>query len=263
MVPANDISCIRVVEDVITIDERGRKRSEGTKVSEDALVTDRDTLFPLQGALGYELTQSLFIGPNTFLVEGPSEILYIQAFSQRLKELKRECLRSEWTIAPSAGIGNMLPLVSLFAGNNLNVSVLADVAKGNKAVLRRLEDAGILKENHLYRITDFTETDEGDIEDFLTPDLFAALINDAFSLPQNIALDGDKLLSVDAGTERLVRKAEDYFKLLPPEIAEFNHYRPAYALISKAKYLKNKDIDITSSLDRFEALFKALNSLIN
>ena len=37
----------------------------GTKVSSDVLSTDQDTLFPLQGALGYELTQSLFLGKNT------------------------------------------------------------------------------------------------------------------------------------------------------------------------------------------------------
>ena len=50
----------------------------GTKVGEDVLSVDRETLFPLQGALGYEITQTLFIGANSLLVEGPSDLLYIR-----------------------------------------------------------------------------------------------------------------------------------------------------------------------------------------
>jgi hypothetical protein len=51
----------------------------GTKVREDILTRDPDTLFPLQGALGYEIAQSFFIGKHTLLVEGASDILYLQA----------------------------------------------------------------------------------------------------------------------------------------------------------------------------------------
>lgn len=263
MVPVDDISCVRVVEDVIRLDDRGRKRSEGTKVSSDALVTDRDTLFPLQGALGYELTQSLFIGPNTFIVEGPSEILYIQAFSNRLKALNRTHLSEKWTLSPAGGIGNLLPLVSLFAGNNLNVAVLADVATGNKKTLKRLEDSGILKENRIHRITDFTGGDEGDIEDLLSPELYAALINEAFSLPDVHALDSARLLAVETNTERLVKKAEGYFCLLPPEIDEFDHYQPSYVLHLKPNYLEAKEAHIEEALGRFESLFTAMNALLN
>jgi len=42
----------------------------GTKVRDDTMATDRDTLFPLQGALGYEITQALFVGKHTLLVKG-------------------------------------------------------------------------------------------------------------------------------------------------------------------------------------------------
>lgn len=262
MVPPDDVSCVRTVEDVVRIDKRGRKRSDGTKVSEDVLATDRDTLFPLQGALGYELTQSLFIGPNTLLVEGPSEILYIQAFSNRLRELDREPLSPRWTLSPAGGIGNMIPLVSLFAGNNLNVAVLADVAKGNKSALKRLESSGILEENRVHRITDFTGGEEGDIEDFLGADLYAALINDAFSLPAKHTIDGEKLSAVDAKTERLVRKAEDYFKLLPQEVAEFDHYQPSYVLHSDPAYLKSEDQHVQDALERFETFFITMNGLL-
>ncbi len=224
MVPTDNYAAVRIVEDVITVDDRERKKSIGTKVSSDALATDSDTLFPLQGALGYELTQSLFVGPNTLLVEGPSDILYIQSVSNCLKNMGRTSLSSKWTLSPSAGVDKMMPLVSLFVGNNINVAVLTDVAKGNKMALRRLEASGILSDNHVHRITDFIDEDEGDIEDMLSPQLFTKLINKAFNLSTDKKLTHTKLLAVESDTNRMVKKAEDYFKLLPPEIDEFDHY---------------------------------------
>ena len=262
LVPANDLSCVRIVEDVIKI-ERGKKRSEGTKVSSDALATDRDTLLPLQGALGYELAQSLFADPNTIIVEGPSEMLYIQAFSNRLRIQKRTCLNLKWILAPAGKIGNIIPLVSLFTDNNIKVAVLTAVAADNKNPLQQLQDAGILEANRICRITDFTGGDEGDMEDMLSPELYAALINDAFSLPEEYALDGARLLGEDACAERLVKKAEAYFKLLPAKTKEFDHYKPAFVLHSKQSYLRKKEMHISKALDRFEQLFEKLNVLLD
>ncbi|MGZ8153309.1 MAG: hypothetical protein ACXW0Q_11760 [Methylovulum sp.] len=74
--------------------ERNKPIVLGTKVSSDVLSVDKDTLFPLQSALGYEITQSLFIGKNALLIEGPSDILYLQAFSSILKSRNREGLDS-------------------------------------------------------------------------------------------------------------------------------------------------------------------------
>ena len=43
----------------------------GTKISSDVFKVDEETVFPLQAALGYTLTQTLFIGPKNLLLEGP------------------------------------------------------------------------------------------------------------------------------------------------------------------------------------------------
>jgi predicted ATP-dependent endonuclease of OLD family len=83
MVPADRLDWVRTVEDVVV--QKGQKFvSVGTRVGGDVLSTDRDTLFPLQAALGYEITQSLFVGEHTLLVEGPSDILYLKAASNAL-----------------------------------------------------------------------------------------------------------------------------------------------------------------------------------
>ena len=90
MIPPDRLQDVRVVEDVIERDPRLVVR--GTKVSNDVFTVDKDTRFPLQAYLGYEITQTLFIGENVLLVEGPSDILYLQAASNALKAQNRESL---------------------------------------------------------------------------------------------------------------------------------------------------------------------------
>jgi len=71
MVPADRLDYVRTVEDVVEQKGPFDFISHGTKVGGDVLSTDPDTLFPLQAALGYEISQTLFVGEHTLLVEGP------------------------------------------------------------------------------------------------------------------------------------------------------------------------------------------------
>ena len=64
MVPMDRLADVRIVEDVVIEKPGKRPEVKGTKVRSDVLEVNDDTLFPLQGALGYEVTQSLFIGAN-------------------------------------------------------------------------------------------------------------------------------------------------------------------------------------------------------
>lgn len=74
MIDQSDLLSCRTVEDATGPNDEVL----GTKVSGEVLSTDADTLFPLQASLGYDITQSLFVGEHTLLVEGPSDLLYIQ-----------------------------------------------------------------------------------------------------------------------------------------------------------------------------------------
>jgi hypothetical protein len=63
------------VEDIVVTGKNGRKDVKGTKVSADVLSVDQDTLFPCRLTSGTRVTQSLFVGKDTLLVEGPSDVL--------------------------------------------------------------------------------------------------------------------------------------------------------------------------------------------
>lgn len=65
----------------------------GSVVSDAVEERDSDTLFPLQAALGYTIAQNLYVSPNNLLVEGISDLVYLNhfpLFSKRWAE--KDCL---------------------------------------------------------------------------------------------------------------------------------------------------------------------------
>ena len=137
MVPMDRLADVRIVEDVII--EKPGKRAEvkGTKVRSDVFDVNDDALFPLQSALSHEVTQSLFIGASTWLVERPSDIVYLQVVSQALVRRGRVGLDPKWTLYPSGGIDRIAPFMRMFGGNRINVAVLSDIAVGDKTKIAR------------------------------------------------------------------------------------------------------------------------------
>lgn len=223
MVPMDRLADVRIVEDVVIEKPGKRPEVKGTKVRSDVLEVNDDTLFPLQGALGYEVTQSLFIGANTWLVEGPSDILYLQVLSQALTKRRRVGLDPKWTLCPSGGIDKIVPFVRLFGGNRINVAVLSDIANGDKTKIENLKKANILKAGHFYTCADFTNQAESDVEDLFDADLFVEMLNGAYKPPAANAVTKDALMAASA-TPRIVKKAEALFRLMPSTVAEFDHF---------------------------------------
>lgn len=258
MVPPGDLACVRTVEDVVTQDKRGRKRSIGTKIRSDVLTTDPQTNFPIFAAMGFEVTQTLIIGKNTLLVEGPSDILYLQAASAALKATGRKHLSSLWAICPSGGIDKVLPFVRLFYGNKLNIAVLTDFDRGQKRKLNDLYKAALLEEDRIILATEIAGKEEADIEDFFDPAFFVDLINKTYALKGDHELTVEKLEAADTNTDRLVKKAEAFFRVLPPEISEFSHFDPSIYLLQHPQMLSGKSKAVQETLARFESAFKRI-----
>jgi predicted ATP-dependent endonuclease of OLD family len=262
MVPMDRLADVRIVEDVIIEQKGKRPEVKGTKVRSDVLEVNDDTLFPLQGALGYEVTQSLFIGANTLLVEGPSDILYLQVLSQALTKRHRKGLAQKWTICPSGGIDKIAPFVRLFGGNRINVAVLSDIANGDKTKIGNLKKADILKAGHFYTCADFTGQAEADVEDLFDANLFVEILNGAYKPPAAKIVTVANLMAADP-TPRIVKKAEALFKLMPATVPEFDHFGPARWLLENPSLLDSDSPAVIATLDRFEQIFKTFNALVS
>lgn len=262
MVPAHDLASVRTVEDVVKLDQRGRRSSIGTKIRPDVLTTDPQTNFPIFGAMGFEVTQTLVIGLNTLLVEGPSDILYLQAASSALKAAGRTHLSPQWAMCPSGGIDKVLPFVRLFYGNKLNVAVLTDYERGQKRKMDDLHKSKLLEEERIILATEVAGKEEADVEDFFDPAFFVDLINRTYSLSGDHLLTVEKLEAADVTTQRLVKKAEAYFRLLPEPIPEYSHYDPSLYLLQHPELWKGKGKPVQETLKRFETAFERIGKFL-
>lgn len=119
--------------------ERARavtKTSLGTSVSTDIWPTDKDSVFALQGALGYSICQSLFVSKRQILVEGPSDYLLLHAINAQLPEGER--LDPRITMIPIGGCSNLVPYASLLLGHDIEFFVILDADAAGKSASQKL-----------------------------------------------------------------------------------------------------------------------------
>ncbi len=125
----NNFQEVRIVENLSLNIGSGSLNYEesGTKVDNQVFEVGEGSLFPIQAALGYDVSQSLFINPNNLLVEGSSDQIYIQIMSDLLIKRGEKGLNPRWSIIPVGGIDKVPTFVSLISANSdLNVAVLVD-----------------------------------------------------------------------------------------------------------------------------------------
>ena len=257
MVDAGHFDRVRIVQDLSIDAEAGSlpESQQGTKVTTEVLEATSDSLFPLQSALGYEIHQTLFVGPNSLVVEGASDLLYIQAVSAILQGRGKAGLDADWTITPVGGAGNVPTFVALVgARTNLNVAVLVDFEKKNQQSIENLYKSKLLEKHKVMTFAQFTGTFEADIEDMFDEEFYLSLVNGEF---------GSSIRTSELSTEhpRILYRLEEYLKNQRlPNNSPFNHYRPARYFSEKATSLETELSEET--LNRFQQAFDALNALI-
>ena len=224
----------------------------GTVVSADVLRVDGESAFPLHAALGIELTQTLFIGPEVLFVEGPSDVVYLQYLSDQLKLAGRTGLDDRWTIVPGGGITKLPAFLTLFGANDMTVAVLTDSSADNAQTITDLRKAGKLYAGGLIQVGDALKRDEADVEDLLAPKFYIELVNDAYR-----GLLKDQPLTTEGlpTGPRIVKNVEAAFAQRGINGGHLNHFAPAGALLRRKSLPKATK----TVLDRAEALITAIN----
>lgn len=255
MIDAGDLFTVRTVEDIVTKDDE----ILGTKVGDKVLSSDADTIFPLRAVLGYDLTQSLFVGEHTLLVEGPSDLLYLTWASKELRSRGRTGLDPRWVITPAGGIDKIGSFIALFGGNKLHVAVLTDYHSGDKAKVKTLRDSEILRAGHVFAADSYTGRAEADVEDMLGRDLYVGLVAACYGLSKQ-----DRFPAVKAATASnlVVREAAEHMLTVSASVPQFDHYAPAAFLVEQWADLKVSMPGVDNALARFEAFFQEVNAVL-
>ncbi|MFZ2226925.1 MAG: AAA family ATPase [Candidatus Nanopelagicaceae bacterium] len=241
-----------VYEKLRAVHDRATRENhdEGVEVTRVNLAADRDTILPVESALGYTISQHLFLGTGQhLLVEGSSDLIYLMRFSEYFERQGNPGLSPKLSMIPVGGITNMPAFVALM-GRRLEVSVLVDGVKAS-AVLDRVRSAAKdigMSENRIVTCAQVNNTlpKTADIEDLLDPADYLRLYNWAFS--KN--LDTVALGTTSEPIIRRVSKIE----------GEFDHALPAHALTEHREEFFNSVTEPT--LKNFAKLFTALNGTV-
>lgn len=217
----------------------------GSVVSDAVEEKDSDTLFPLQAALGYTIAQNLYVSPQNLLVEGISDLVYLNHFSTILKDMGKEGLSDDITIVPVGGADKIATFISLMRGNELSTVCLLDTFtdQGAEVRLKRMVEQKIIADKKILYYHSIIEQTFADIEDLFSKEEYLTLYNGAFGASVQISdLDMDR--PIMSQLKRLNGNKS------------FNHYSPANYMAKNIGTLSFSE----ETIGRFEKLFSMVNS---
>ncbi|CAH1594926.1 MULTISPECIES: AAA family ATPase [Vibrio] len=243
LVPTKQLSTVKTVNIC---------QEKGTTVTNDP-TGDSTTLFPLQAALGYEVSQSLFIGSNNLVVEGVTDFWYLSSMSEYLKSLGRTGLMDKITITPAGGAQKIPYLVSLLSSQHLNLLVLLDHEKDAIATKTDLIANHKLSKRNVILVSEAIDSDvtELDIEDLFGSDYFLSLAEEAYR--DEITDD----LKYNDNIPRVCKRFEKAMKDFGLK-KQFVKAKPARIFMGKLSEGKENYLP-EEVIDSFESLFKLIN----
>ncbi|HRQ14748.1 MAG TPA: AAA family ATPase [Promineifilum sp.] len=246
MVPTQALDSVRTVN----IAEEA-----GTTVTNDP-TGDARTLFPLQAALGYDLAQSLFVGPNNLVVEGVTDFWILSAVSAYASEKGRTSLSQTLTMTPAGGAQKVSYMVALLTSESLNVLVLLDTERDSKATKDELLKTKLIRDQNVVFVSEAfaSPPNEADIEDLLDPAIYEALVRESYAAE----LKG-KTLTLNAKIPRVAKRIETGLTDIG---IPFHKTRPTRLFLKKMASEPEKLVP-DQSLERFEALFALINGRLD
>src|SRR6185312_1310344 len=242
MVPTHALDSVRTVNIAEEV---------GTTVTNDP-TGDARTLFPLQAALGYDLAQTLFVGPNNLVVEGVTDFWIMSAVSAYASEKGRTALSPTLTMTPAGGAQKVSYMVALLTSESLNVLVLLDTERDSKATKDELLKAKLIRDQNVVFVSEAfaSPPSEADIEDLLSPAVYEALVRESYSTE----LKG-KTLKLNEKIPRIAKRIEAGLTDLG---IPFHKTRPTRLFLKKMASEPEKMLP-DQCLERFEALFALVN----
>jgi predicted ATPase len=241
MVPPDDISIVRTVN----IDPSG-----GTTVS-DTPTGDSRTLFPLQAALGYTISQTLFVGHSNLVVEGVTDFWILSAVNSYLVAAGVAALPEELTLTPAGGAGKVPYMTALLVSQETQVLVLLDDDRAGRETRDDLVKNKLVRDGAVLFVSEgFPDPrpGEADIEDLIDPTVYDGLVKHTYAKE----MEGKRLV-INPKIPRIVKRYEAAFAALG---LEFHKTRPAREFMARMG-TDPPSVLPPESTAKFEAIFRA------
>lgn len=222
----------------------------GVVITPVSLSADRNTILPVEAALGYTVAKHLFFGsgPHT-AVEGSSDFVFLARMSEYLVSKGRTGLDPRVSIIPVGGMGNMPAFVALM-GRRLDVRALVDGAETARVIdkVRNAAKAVGIADERIVVIGEMSGLHPtADIEDLFTVKDYLWLYSKAISPLAETDLPPTP--------EPILRRLK-VTRIQKGQEGGFDHALPAHELTARrGEFFDQVD---AATLDQFEELFRLL-----
>ena len=133
--------------------------------------------------MGYDLTQTLFIGTKNVVIEGVTDYWYLMSVAEYFRAEGLPSLPEDVVLTPAVGAPKVTYLVSLLAAQSLNVVVLLDSEPAGGRAHEDLVKNKLVRDEAVLHVADAFPAPaprEADVEDLIAPDVFMELLHEAY-----------------------------------------------------------------------------------
>lgn len=237
LVGPNELDLVRVVEMT--------DRKVGTKVHLTVAADDIRSLLPLQEALGYDLAQSLFAQQRNLVLEGLTDLFYIEAVSELLRASGDADLNKNIALVVANSASKIVYYATILHAHQLKVAALLDSdAAGDQAanqdtLVATLGNKSILRTKDAYT----GPVTKPEVEDLLRDTL----------------IEIGKGEGWDVSAKALAQPARPIVDLFTKETTGFSKYKLAKAFV---RWTRDNDASKLTSDERsqFGKLIATINS---
>lgn len=148
LVGTDELDKVRVVEMV--------DRTTGTKVHLSLTATDDGAILPLQEALGYDLAQSMFFHKKNLVLEGLTDMWYLEGLSNLLMSAGKTGINDQIALIPANCASKVVYFATILRAQNLKIAALldsdaeGDLAAKQETLINALGNKRILRTKDIY-----------------------------------------------------------------------------------------------------------------
>ena len=248
MIDLEKLHRIRLVQDMDGV---------GTVITDDPVHNDRETVFPLQMALGYQMAQTLFLSPHCLMVNSPSDLIYLQVLGDMVASEAGPRIDPRWVIIPVGSTDNLSTFVTLLGDNYVSVAVMMDLTPTNKEKIEAINRKNELAGENPVKWVQVTRVRDADIEDLFDPKVYLQLVNLSYANQLDETLT---MRSITESNPRIVERLKVYFAKTGIAGGVFDRYVPAAYLLENFEDFKAHISE--DSIEKAKTLVERINSLI-
>lgn len=163
-----------------------QRKGDGETIVTDYLGSTKNdaTLVPIQSALGYSISQTLFMGKRCLIVEGWTDFWTLKMLDKMMADASKESLDPDIYVTPTGGTNNIPWMAQFIASQDVPYIVLLDSDKAGESLQQRMIRDLVALSGQFVMLGDITGQPGTDLEALFPSDYFLKATAQAYSIPE-------------------------------------------------------------------------------